>query len=88
MKTERLAEQHFKRVSNFAKEMLVWPEEIDVHRIKNSRFISEVKPTQLEIDAFENLPQNNNNSVDLGHPKMGAALRQSPVQPPMKFGSH
>ena len=24
--------------------MLVWPEEIDVHKIKNEQFVSEVKP--------------------------------------------
>ncbi len=35
VKTEKLAENHFKRVTNFAKEMLVWPTEIDVHKIKN-----------------------------------------------------
>ena len=39
-----MADQHYKRVSNFAKEMLVWPEEIEVHKIKNEQFISEVKP--------------------------------------------
>jgi len=35
VKTEKLAEQHFKRVSNFAKEMLVWPDEINVHKTEN-----------------------------------------------------
>ena len=44
MKTERLADQHYKRVTNFAKEMLVWPEEISVHKIRNPAYISDVKP--------------------------------------------
>ena len=44
MKTERLADQHYKRVTNFAKEMLVWPEEINVHKIRNDKFISDVRP--------------------------------------------
>ena len=44
VKTERLADQHYKRVTNFAKEMLVWPEEINVHKIRNPAYISDVKP--------------------------------------------
>ncbi len=41
VKTEKMAENHFKRVTNFAKEMLVWPTEIDVHKIKNEAYVSE-----------------------------------------------
>ena len=35
MKTDRMADKHYKRVSSFAKEMLVRPHEIDIHRINN-----------------------------------------------------
>ena len=47
IKTERLAEQHFKRVSNFAKEMLVNPEEIHIHKIKNE-MLYELKPSAAQ----------------------------------------
>ncbi len=40
-KKKKMAENHFKRVTNFAKEMLVWPTEIDVHKIKNEAYVSE-----------------------------------------------
>lgn len=35
MKTDELADRHYQRVTNFAKEMLVKPIEIDVHKLKN-----------------------------------------------------
>jgi len=35
VKTDKLADKHYKRVSNFAKEMLVRPQEIEVHKIDN-----------------------------------------------------
>ena len=58
MRTDRLADQHYKRVSNFAKEMLVWPDEIDVHKIKNERFISEVKPSMVtNVPPLPYIPQ-------------------------------
>ena len=42
--TERMADQHYQRVTSFAKEMLVRPEEILVHKIKNEQFANELKP--------------------------------------------
>ena len=51
MKTDKLADQHYKRVSAFAKEMLVWPEEIKVHRIKNPQ-LSDVKATATTIPTL------------------------------------
>ena len=61
VKTEKLAENHFKRVTNFAKEMLVWPTEIDVHKIKNEAYISDVKPSAsippLNVCTIRNMAQ-------------------------------
>ena len=87
MRTERLADQHYKRVSNFAKEMLVWPEEIEVHKIKNDKFISEMKPSNV-------MPPINNDRVDssmdlsVNRGSPGAAANSKRFQPPMKFGSY
>ena len=65
--------------------MLVWPEEISIHKIKNPRFISEVKPSPLP--SASPVPKVSSGQVDLG-----SARRQVPtlksVQPPMKFGSY
>jgi len=47
VKTDRLAENHYKRVTNFAKEMLVWPDEISVHKNRNPTFIDHVKPATV-----------------------------------------
>ena len=44
VRTERMADQHYQRVTSFAKEMLVRPEEIHVHKIKNEQFANELKP--------------------------------------------
>ena len=35
VKTDKMADKHYKRVSSFAKEMLVRPQQIDIHRINN-----------------------------------------------------
>ena len=42
VKTDRLADKHYQRVSNFAKEMLVNPTELDVHKLKNE-FTDEIR---------------------------------------------
>ena len=76
VKTEKLAENHYKRVSNFAKEMLVWPEEIDVHKIKNPQFVSDMKPARaspvppIPISAS---PGPSRNSYELLERSKGAA---------------
>ena len=93
MRTDKLADQHYKRVSNFAKEMLVWPDEIDIHKIKNDKFIGDVKPPTLPLLPTANLNTSGHvagaHSVDLS---MRGATRISGTgvryQPPMKFGSY
>ena len=61
--------------------MLVWPDEINVHRIKNPRFISEVKPSPLP--SASPVPAVKSGMVDLS-----ARKELKSVQPPMKFGSY
>ena len=95
MKTEKLADNHYKRVANFAKEMLVWPEEISVHKIKNPAFISDVKPTKspvvppLPVGAAATASPSRNSIEVLDQHRKGAAVSSSRVpvvqQPPMKF---
>lgn len=71
-KTEKLAENHYKRVTNFAKEMLVWPDEISVHKIKNPTFLSDVKPTSV-VSQIKPRGGTTRNSIDLTLPR-GTAL--------------
>ena len=59
VRTERMADQHYQRVTSFAKEMLVRPEEIMVHKIKNEQFANELKPAVV-------LP-----SITSSHPRKG-----------------
>ena len=85
-KTSKLADQHYKRVSNFAKEMLVWPQEVNVHKIKNPSFISEVKPSRNNEPTFLGGPSSSSDHFR-GSGGDPAALKSN-LQPPMKFGSY
>jgi len=93
VKTEKLADNHYKRVTNFAKEMLVWPEEITVHKIKNPKFLSDVKPTAtvppLNVAQAANAAANagSRNSMEFSRRGAAASTQRIPVvqQPPMKF---
>ena len=73
-KTERMAENHYKRVTNFAKEMLVWPDEIQVHKIKNPRFLSDVKPTSVVPAIHTVRGGTTRNSVDHSTFPRGAGM--------------
>ena len=86
VKTDKLAENHFKRVTSFAKEMLVWPTEIDVHKIKNAAYTSEVKPSSM-IPPINIGHVKNAHSVEISARSGAAASSSVRVQPPMKFGS-
>ena len=87
MKTEKLADNHYKRVANFAKEMLVWPEEISVHKIKNPAFISDVKPTMkqpvvppLPVGIHSGTASPSRNSIEvLDQQRKGAAASTTRV---------
>ena len=48
VKTDKLADKHYQRVSNFAKEMLVSPVELDVHKIKNE-FSEEIRNNPVRV---------------------------------------
>ena len=89
LKTDRMAENHYKRVTNFAKDMLVWPEEISVHKNKNP-LLSDVKPTAsppVPPIPVHKTDMSTRNSMDFGASRGAAATQRSiPVsQPPMKF---
>jgi len=92
VKTEILADNHYKRVTSFAKEMLVFPEGIEVHRVRNPLFQPDLKPSipapPLPVRYLSQ--KNSKTDLDDSRSKNGAAAashRQSPVrvQPPMKF---
>ena len=77
-------------MSAFAKEMLVWPEEIKIHKIKNPQ-ISDVKATSTTVPTLPDVVNMHGNSASVDLSQMtsgrrGAASMQ--VQPPMKFGSY
>jgi len=74
-----LADNHYKRVTNFAKEMLVWPDEIQVHKIKNPAFLSDVKPTAVGTPTAIGYKGSTRNSMDLS---MTRGVATSPSRMP------
>lgn len=74
-------------MTNFAKEMLVWPTEIEVHKIKNEAYISEMKPPAAIPPLNVGTVRNAAMSQDITQRGGAAASASTRVQPPMKFGS-
>ena len=48
VKTDKLADKHYQRVSYFAKEMLVNPTELDVHKLKND-FSEDIRENPVRV---------------------------------------
>ena len=55
-RNDRLADKHYKRVATFAKEMLVRPEEIDIHKIDNAPQIRPRLHTEKDQTNFRPQP--------------------------------
>ena len=73
-KTDKLADKHYQRVSNFAKEMLVNPTELNVHKLQNV-FSEEIRDNPVRHKVGSSVK-----------PIPGVTGTKHP-QPPMKFNT-
>ena len=61
VKTDKLADKHYQRVSHFAKEMLVNPRELDVHKLKND-FSEDIRDNPVRVTQ----PNTIKNNIQIG----------------------